>query len=180
MPFARSSEIYGETDPAEYLYKVIRGTVRTYKLLVDGRRQIGAFHVPGDVFGFESGAEHTFSAEAITDCRLAVPLRLWGVDTSVEALALQHSDLDFVPASEFPCWHVCDSLLLGARGVQGRPLKGKRQSVTVITGPSSRMLQLGGVHNSISAVRKMEQPSWCAIPGASCSSSPKHIAKLVS
>src|SRR5262249_51807964 len=49
MPFARNSEIYGENEPAEYLYKVISGTVRTYKVLVDGRRQIGAFHVPGDV-----------------------------------------------------------------------------------------------------------------------------------
>jgi len=46
--------------------------VRTYKVLMDGRRQIGAFHAPGDVFGFESGEEHTFSAEAITDCKIAV------------------------------------------------------------------------------------------------------------
>jgi CRP-like cAMP-binding protein len=72
MPFARNAEIYGENEPAEYLYKVISGTVRTYKVLVDGRRQIGAFHVPGDVFGFETGEEHTFSAEAITDCKVAV------------------------------------------------------------------------------------------------------------
>jgi CRP/FNR family nitrogen fixation transcriptional regulator len=72
MPFARNSEIYGENEPAEYLYKVISGTVRTYKVLVDGRRQIGAFHVTGDVFGFETGDEHTFSAEAITDCKIAV------------------------------------------------------------------------------------------------------------
>ena len=60
MPFARNSEIYGENEPAEYLYKVISGTVRTYKVLVDGRRQIGAFHLPGDVFGFETGNDHTF------------------------------------------------------------------------------------------------------------------------
>ena len=72
MPFARDSEIYGENEPAEYLYKVISGTVRTYKVLVDGRRQIGAFHVPGDVFGFETGEKHTLSAEAITECKIAV------------------------------------------------------------------------------------------------------------
>jgi CRP-like cAMP-binding protein len=72
IPFAHNSEIYGENEPAEYLYRVISGTVRTYKVLVDGRRQIGAFHAPGDVFGFESGEEHTFSAEAITDCKIAV------------------------------------------------------------------------------------------------------------
>ena len=72
MPFARNAEIYGENEPADYLYKVVSGTVRTYKVLSDGRRQIGAFHLPGDVFGLETGDEHTFSAEAITDCRIAV------------------------------------------------------------------------------------------------------------
>ncbi len=46
MPFARNSEIYGENEPADYLYKVVSGTVRTYKVLVDGRRQIGGFHLP--------------------------------------------------------------------------------------------------------------------------------------
>jgi CRP-like cAMP-binding protein len=72
MPFARNAEIFGENEPAEYIYKVISGTVRTYKVLVDGRRQIGGFHLPGDVFGLETGIEHSSSAEAITDCKIAV------------------------------------------------------------------------------------------------------------
>jgi CRP/FNR family transcriptional regulator, nitrogen fixation regulation protein len=75
MPFARNMEIYGENEPADYLYKVVSGAVRTYKVLVDGRRQIGAFHLPGDVFGFETGDEHTFSAEAVVDCKIAVVKR---------------------------------------------------------------------------------------------------------
>jgi CRP-like cAMP-binding protein len=54
MSFAANAEIYGENEPADYLYKVVSGTVRTYKVLVDGRRQIGAFHLPGDIFGFET------------------------------------------------------------------------------------------------------------------------------
>ena len=33
MPFARNAEIYGENEPAEYLYKVVSGAVRTYKVL---------------------------------------------------------------------------------------------------------------------------------------------------
>ena len=41
MPFARNAEIYGENEPADYLYKVVSGAVRTYKVLNDGRRQIG-------------------------------------------------------------------------------------------------------------------------------------------
>ena len=40
---------------------------RTHKLLPDGRRQIGAFHLPGDIFGLENGDCHRFTAEAIVD-----------------------------------------------------------------------------------------------------------------
>jgi CRP/FNR family transcriptional regulator, nitrogen fixation regulation protein len=88
MPFSRNAEIFGENEPADYLYKVISGTVRTYKVLVDGRRQIGAFHVPGDVFGFETGGEHTFSAEAITDCKIAVIKR-----TALMAVAARDNEV---------------------------------------------------------------------------------------
>ena len=75
MPFGRNVEIYGENEPAEYLYKVISGTVRTYKVLNDGRRQIGAFYLPGDFFGLEIGEEHTFSAEAIVESKVLVVKR---------------------------------------------------------------------------------------------------------
>src|SRR5512142_3514577 len=75
MPFGRNAEIYGENEPAEYVYKVLSGTVRTYKVLNDGRRQIGAFYLAGDVFGLEIGEDHTFSAEAITDCKILMVKR---------------------------------------------------------------------------------------------------------
>src|SRR5215216_5315673 len=65
--YRKDEEIYGEEEPAEYVYQVIRGAVRTYKLLSDGRRQIGAFHLSGDVFGLESGTSHRLAAEAVID-----------------------------------------------------------------------------------------------------------------
>src|SRR6201993_2323001 len=65
--YGKDEEIYGEDEPAEYVYQVISGAVRSYKLLSDGRRQIGAFHLPGDVFGLESGATHRLATEAIID-----------------------------------------------------------------------------------------------------------------
>ncbi|MBS0529669.1 MAG: helix-turn-helix domain-containing protein [Proteobacteria bacterium] len=65
--YRKDEEIYGEDEPAEYVYQVIRGAVRTYKLLSDGRRQIGAFLLAGDVFGLESGIRHRLAAEAIID-----------------------------------------------------------------------------------------------------------------
>ena len=88
MPFGSNVEIYGEHEPAEYLYKVISGTVRTYKVLNDGRRQIGAFYLPGDMFGLEIGDEHTFSAEAIVDSKVLVIKR-----ASVVALAARDTEV---------------------------------------------------------------------------------------
>jgi CRP/FNR family nitrogen fixation transcriptional regulator len=75
MPFARDAEIYGESEPADYLYKVVNGAVRTYKVLNDGRRQISSFYLPGEIFGLELGGEHTFSAEAIADSKILVMRR---------------------------------------------------------------------------------------------------------
>lgn len=63
----RNAEIYGEGEPAEYVYRVVSGVVRTYKLLNDGRRQISAFHLPGDFFGLDCDEEHRFTAEAVID-----------------------------------------------------------------------------------------------------------------
>jgi CRP/FNR family nitrogen fixation transcriptional regulator len=65
--YKKGTEIYGEKEPAEYVYQVKIGAVRSYKLLSDGRRQIGAFHLVGDIFGLENGSEHRFTAEAIVD-----------------------------------------------------------------------------------------------------------------
>jgi CRP/FNR family transcriptional regulator, nitrogen fixation regulation protein len=65
--YRRGAEIFGEAEPAEYVYQVIDGAVRSYKLLSDGRRQIGAFHLVGDIFGLENGGTHRFTAEAIVE-----------------------------------------------------------------------------------------------------------------
>jgi CRP/FNR family nitrogen fixation transcriptional regulator len=63
--FAKDEEIYAEGDRTGFFYRVVSGAVRTSKLLSDGRRQIDAFHLPGDIFGVEMGEEHRFSAEAL-------------------------------------------------------------------------------------------------------------------
>lgn len=65
--YRKDEEIYGEDEPSDYVYQVISGAVRSYKLLSDGRRQIGAFYLPGDVFGLESGQVHRLTAEAVAD-----------------------------------------------------------------------------------------------------------------
>ena len=54
----------------------------------DGRRQIGEFYLPGDIFGHEVGSEHSFSAEAITDAKVIVIKR-----SAVEALAARDNEV---------------------------------------------------------------------------------------
>src|SRR5712671_4368045 len=65
--YRKGTEIYGEKEPADYVYQITAGAVRSYKLLSDGRRQIGAFHLTSDIFGLENGSEHRFTAEAIVN-----------------------------------------------------------------------------------------------------------------
>jgi CRP/FNR family transcriptional regulator, nitrogen fixation regulation protein len=88
MVFPRDAEIYRESSPATYLYKVISGTVRTFKTMSNGRRQIRAFYLPGDIFGVETGPEHAFCAEAITDAKVLVIER-----KAVVALAARDHDV---------------------------------------------------------------------------------------
>lgn len=88
MSYARNMEIYGEGEPAEYLYKVLSGAVRTSRVLADGRRQIGSFYLPGEVFGMEGSEEHAFSAEAISDARIVVIKR-----TALDAMAKRDAEV---------------------------------------------------------------------------------------
>ncbi len=74
MAFDAGDEIYAEGDRSGALYQVTRGMVRIYRLLADGRRQICAFHTTGEIFGFETGAERHFFADAVTATGLR-PLR---------------------------------------------------------------------------------------------------------
>jgi CRP/FNR family nitrogen fixation transcriptional regulator len=88
MRFDQNAEIYGDDEPADYFYKVVRGAVRTYKLLSDGRRQISAFHLPGDLFGLEAGDNHRFTAEAVSDSIVLVVKR-----SALLLLAVRNTDV---------------------------------------------------------------------------------------
>jgi CRP/FNR family nitrogen fixation transcriptional regulator len=72
VSFAPKTRIFHENDPAESIYKVVSGSVCTCKILSDGRRQIVAFYLPGDSFGFECADEHTLSAEAVSNAKVLV------------------------------------------------------------------------------------------------------------
>jgi CRP/FNR family transcriptional regulator len=61
-----------EGDPASHLFNITSGSVRVYKLMADGRRQIVGFLYTGDFLGLATGDSYAFSAEAlepVTACR---------------------------------------------------------------------------------------------------------------
>jgi CRP-like cAMP-binding protein len=67
---ARDGEIVTQAAKAEYCYLVVTGCVRTVRQIEDGRRQIGEFLLPGDLFGWEAPGEHDFGAEAVVPTTL--------------------------------------------------------------------------------------------------------------
>lgn len=111
---AEGREVFAEGDEADLFYKVVSGVVRVCKFLNDGRRQIEAFHVVGDVFGLELSGEHILSAEAVSDCTLIAYRRrnvetLADTDRSVGRQLLQFAMTNLAQAQRH-------ALLLGRRG----------------------------------------------------------------
>jgi CRP/FNR family nitrogen fixation transcriptional regulator len=72
MRFQRNEEVFGAGERVEHVYRVVSGAVRTMRYSSDGRRQILAFHLPGDVFGLELGDTHEYSAEAVVESELVL------------------------------------------------------------------------------------------------------------
>ena len=89
--YPTGSEIYAQGELADSLYQIDFGCVRVYRLLADGRRQISAFHLSGEIFGFESGNTHHFFAEAIgaTGVRVLRPGPGMEISQAILPLALQ-------------------------------------------------------------------------------------------
>ena len=111
---AEASEICAEGEDTDRFYKVLSGVVRVCKFLNDGRRQIEAFHVAGEIFGLELGEERLLSAEAVTDCSLVVYRRrnveqLAKNDQAISRQLFQHAMQGLAQAQ-------VHSLLLGRRG----------------------------------------------------------------
>jgi CRP/FNR family transcriptional regulator, nitrogen fixation regulation protein len=86
--FPAGAEIYAQGEKASGLYQIEFGAVRIYRLLADGRRQISAFHLVGEVFGFEADGTHHFFAEAVAATGVRVLRLPADADLSRELLPL--------------------------------------------------------------------------------------------
>lgn len=66
--------LFNQETPVRHVFTVVRGVVRLYKLLPDGRRQIVGFALPGDFLGLALADGYGFCADAVTPvtvCRFA-------------------------------------------------------------------------------------------------------------
>ena len=64
-PILPQKDVANPSHHANAVFGLSRGLVRLYKSLPDGRRQVLAFAVPGDLLGMPLRERHTCSADAI-------------------------------------------------------------------------------------------------------------------
>ena len=86
--YGRDETIFDEGEPADRIYQLISGAVRTCRILRDGRRQIEAFHFAGDVFGLESGETYRAAAQTLGPAQVRAMPR-----PALEALARERGDV---------------------------------------------------------------------------------------
>lgn len=67
MAFAAGATLVRQGDEARHVFNISSGSVRVYKLLPDGRRQITGFLFAGDFLGLATGDRYAFSVEAVED-----------------------------------------------------------------------------------------------------------------
>lgn len=86
--YGRDETIFDEGEPADRIYQLISGAVRTCRILRDGRRQIEAFHFAGDVFGLQSGETYRAAAQTLGPAQVRAMPR-----PALEALARERGDV---------------------------------------------------------------------------------------
>jgi CRP/FNR family transcriptional regulator len=66
VSFEKHQTLFSQGEAAESVYNVTAGSVRLFKLLPDGRRQVVGFALPGDFLGLSMSERNGFSAETLS------------------------------------------------------------------------------------------------------------------
>jgi CRP-like cAMP-binding protein len=72
ISFAPEEEVLGEGDPTENFLLVMGGLFRAVKFTPDGRRQVFAFYMAGDLCGLEPDGTHKLTIEAVDNAAMAI------------------------------------------------------------------------------------------------------------
>lgn len=91
--------LFHQGDPADVIFNLKKGSLRLYKLLSDGRRQVTGFLFPGAFLGLAVRDEHAFSAEAIEPVEVCRHTRQ-RFDAFVEGHPLMERELYRIAAHE--------------------------------------------------------------------------------
>jgi CRP/FNR family transcriptional regulator len=81
-PFGKGSHVYHASDEFEYLYAIRSGAFKSYVTSYTGEEQITAFHLPGEIIGFDAIniGQHNSSAVALMDSQICkIPYEMLGV-----------------------------------------------------------------------------------------------------
>ena len=70
LKLAPGQSLFHQGDPATRVFTLTSGTLKLYRLLADGRRQVTGFMHPGDFLGISIDDEHAFSAQALEQTQL--------------------------------------------------------------------------------------------------------------
>lgn len=68
--FEAGQNIFDEGEASAHLFNVTKGTIKIYKLLADGRRQVTGFLFAGDFLGLASDSAYAYSAETVTETKV--------------------------------------------------------------------------------------------------------------
>ena len=64
--YAQRQQLFAQDEDAHSVYNITSGSVRLYRLLPDGRRQVVGFAIPGDFLGLSLAERTVYGAEALT------------------------------------------------------------------------------------------------------------------
>ena len=88
---SRNEKIFRKGQPADSIYRLESGCIRTYAASGNGRRLIVAFYFPGDYFGLELHEKHLVSAEAIVPSKvLEIPIKLLAARAAIDLTLAKH------------------------------------------------------------------------------------------
>ena len=137
---AKGQTFISEGDDAVSLFNITAGTVKIYKLLGDGRRQIIGFLSVGDFLGLAPGSRYPFTAEAITPVRYCQFKRTRMEQVFTEYPAMRRKILEI--ASNELAEAQEQMLLLGRKTA-------KEKIASFLLGRVRRAQRLGGGGNSV-------------------------------
>lgn len=91
--FAAKTVLFEQGQKADFVFSVSEGTIRLFRLLPDGRRQIIGFAIKGDFLGTALADKHEYTAESVDHirvCRIPRPVFVQMLDEKPHLLRKLH------------------------------------------------------------------------------------------